>query len=308
MEQHPISVITTVYNEGESIERFLASVAQQTRTPDEFVIVDGGSTDDTVERLRLAAASDSRIKVIVEAGNRSHGRNTAIKHATHDIVACTDGGCTVDTRWLEHISTPFESGASWVAGFYRVEAPSVLDRCVGLTIVYVIEEVDADLFLPSGRSMAMTKSAWELSGGFPEHAEFGEDTLFDEQMLAAGFRPVFAPEATVGWTPPSGFGGLARTTFQWGRGDGAAGLRGPYYKRTLAAYAAAVALGVLLAATKPRTLPLLAVPIVIAIWKSIRFKLRHETSPLKYVYLPVARVTATTSNLAGYLVGRYIGE
>jgi hypothetical protein len=162
--------------------------------------------------------------------------------------------------------------------------------------------------LRSIRGRTGWQGSTEWRGGFPEHAEFAEDTLFDEQMLAAGFRPIFTPEATVGWKPPSGFGGLARTTFRWGRGDGAARLRGSYYKRTLAAYAATAALAVVLATTKPKTLPLLAVPVAIAIWNSIRFKLRHEASPLKYIYLPVARVTATTSNLAGYLFGRYVGE
>ena len=127
-------------------------------------------------------------------------------------------------------------------------------------------------------------------------------------MLNAGYQPVFAAEATVAWHPPSGFEGLARTTFRWGRGDGAAHLRGAYYKRTLAAYAGSAALAAVLAVTKPKLLPLTVLPIAKPMWKSIRFKLRHEDSPAKYVYLPAARMTATTSNLAGFLVGRYIGE
>ncbi len=308
MEPLPVSVITTVFNEGTSIDAFLDSLANQTRPADEIVIVDAGSTDGTLERLQAASDADPRIRVIVEPGNRSHGRNTAIEHAAHEIVACTDGGGTVDPEWLEHVTAPFDDGADWVAGFYRVEAPTALDRCAGLTITYVIEEVDPNLFLPSARSMAMTKTAWRQAGGFPEDAEFGEDTLFDEMMLDAGFHPVFAPEAIVAWHPPSGFEGLARTTFRWGRGDGAAHLRGAYYKRTLAAYAGGAALVGVLAVTKPRLIPLVALPAVKPIWRSIRYKLRHEDSPTKYVYLPLARVIATTSNLAGFLVGRYVGE
>lgn len=307
MTYDPISVITTVFNEAGTIDEFVASLARQTRQPDEIVIVDAGSTDGTLEALLAAAHDDERIKVIVEPGNRSHGRNTAIATASHAIVACTDGGCIVDREWLERIAAPFATGADWVAGFYRVEAASALDRCVGLTIVYVIEEVDSDMFLPSARSMAMTKAAWHQAGRFPEEAEFAEDTLFDEMMLHAGFRPVFVSEATVGWHPPPGFGGLMRTTFQWGRGDGVAGLRGAYYKRTLAAYAVAAGLTAFLAVTKPRLIPLAVAPIARPLWRSVRYKLRHETSPAKYVYLPAARLTATTSNLVGFLVGRYRG-
>ena len=303
-----VSVITTVFNEGASIEAFLDSLVHQTLQADEIVVVDAGSTDGTLERLEAAAEIDPRISVIVEPGNRSHGRNTAIEAATHEIVVCTDGGGVADPEWLQHLVAPFAEGADWVAGFYRVDAATVLDRCVGLTITYVIEEVNPDFFMPSGRSMAFTKTAWEAAGGFPEDVEFGEDTLFDEMMLNAGYLPVFAGDATVAWHPPSGFKGLARTTFRWGRGDGAAHLRGSYYKRTLAAYAGSAALAAVLAVTKPKLLPLAVLPIAKPTWKSIRFKLRHEDNPAKYVYLPAARMTATTSNLAGFLVGRYIGE
>ncbi len=308
MDSLPISVITTVYNEAASIDAFLDSLANQTRPPDEIVVVDAGSTDGTIERLEAAAEGDERIRVIVEPGNRSHGRNTAIEHATHDVVACTDGGGTADPEWLEHLVAPFADGADWVAGFYRVDASTALDRCVGLTIVYVVEEVDPSFFMPSGRSMAFTKSAWRQAGGFPEDAEFGEDTLFDEMMLDAGFHPVFAPEAIVAWHPPSGLEGLARTTFRWGRGDGAAHLRGAYYKRTLAAYAAGLGLAGLLAVAKPKLIPLAVLPVAKPVWRSSRYKFRHEASPAKYAYLPLARVIATTSNLAGFLVGRYVGE
>ena len=303
-----VSVITTVFNEGASIEAFLDSLVHQTRQADEIVVVDAGSTDGTLERLEAAAEVDDRIRVILEPGNRSHGRNAAIEAATHEIVACTDGGGIADPEWLEHLVAPFADGADWVAGFYRVDAPTALDRCVGLTITYVIEEVNPDFFMPSARSMAMTKTAWRSAGGFPEDAEFGEDTLFDEMMLNAGYQPVFAPGATVAWHPPSGFAGLARTTFRWGRGDGAAHLRGSYYKRTLAAYAGSALLAGVLAVTKPKLLALAALPIAKPMWKSIRHKLRHEDSPAKYVYLPAARMAATTSNLAGFLVGRYVGE
>jgi len=308
MEQRPISVITTVFNEADTIDGFLKSLADQSRPADEIVIVDAGSTDGTLERLMSAAEADGSIRVIVEPGNRSHGRNTAIKNATHEIVACTDGGCTVEREWLENIAAPFETGADWVAGFYRVDATTSLDRCIGLTIVFVAEEVDPDLFLPSARSMAMKRSSWERAGRFPEDVGFGEDTLFDEMMLTAGFHPVFVPDAIVRWRPPSGLGDLGRTTFRWGRGDGAAGLRGRYYKRTLTAYAVTLGFAGLLAATNPRLLPFALLPVAIALWRSVRYKSRHEAGPAKYVYLPVCRLVATTSNLVGYLVGRSLGE
>ncbi|MBN1967720.1 MAG: glycosyltransferase, partial [Anaerolineae bacterium] len=45
--QLEISLIMTVFNEGDTIQAVMESLLAQTRPPDEIVIVDGGSTDDT---------------------------------------------------------------------------------------------------------------------------------------------------------------------------------------------------------------------------------------------------------------------
>lgn len=308
----PVSVITTVFNEIASIDRFLDALEQQTVTPDEIVVVDAGSTDGTRERLHERAAANPTLVVIEQPGNRSLGRNTAIEAASHNLIAATDGGCVPRSDWYAEIIKPFgeETAADteWIAGFYEVEADSVIDKCVGLTIVYVEEEVDPGFFFPSARSVAFTKDAWDAAGRFPEHVEFGEDTLFDQNMIDAGFTPVFTPRAVVGWHPPAGFRGLAKTTFSWGRGDGAAHVRGAYYKRTLLAFALIGAAMVGLGLVHPALIPVPLLATVPALWKTIKHKVKHVSSPLKWVLLPLARMVATTSNLIGFLVGRYLGE
>ena len=49
-----VSLIATVLNGAEHIEEFLGSLEAQTRAPDEVVIVDGGSTDGTLQLVRRA--------------------------------------------------------------------------------------------------------------------------------------------------------------------------------------------------------------------------------------------------------------
>ena len=59
-----VSVISTVLNEGASISRLLDSLAAQSRQPDEVIIVDGGSQDDTLAILeRRAARGDLVLRV-----------------------------------------------------------------------------------------------------------------------------------------------------------------------------------------------------------------------------------------------------
>jgi hypothetical protein len=302
------SVITTVLNEIDSIDTFLTALSGQSQTPDELVIVDAGSTDGTVAVIERHAAGKPWIRLIQEPGNRSHGRNVAIATASHDVIASTDAGCVPDEHWLENLLVPFEAAAQWVSGFYRVNAPSVVDRCAGLTIVYVQEEVDERTFLPSARSMAFTKGAWATAGRFPEEAEFGEDTLFGVRMRESGIEAHLALNATVVWRPPNGFGGLARTTFRWGRGDGTARIRGGYYKRTLGAVGTSVLAVVVLASIRPALAWLGLLPLMPSLVRTTHHKYRHEDHASKWILLPAARVVATSSNLAGYVVGRAVGE
>ncbi len=299
-----LAVITTLFNEADSVERLMRSLAAQTRPPDQIVVADAGSTDGTREKLDRLAARSPRLVVVDQPGNRSAGRNAAIRAADAELIACIDGGCTADPGWLQHLSAPLEKGADWVAGFYRPEGSTRRSTCIGLVMVYVLDEVDPETFLPSGRSMAFRKEAWARAGGFPEMVDFAEDTLFGEMMLAAGYRPHFAEEATVAWTPPTSYARLARTLYAWGRGDGEAGLRSSIYRWILAVYAGAAAAVALTAGLVPRAVPLALVPLVADTLRRTRFKYRWAEGTMKYLHIPVAHVIATCSALAGFLAGR----
>src|ERR1044071_4185730 len=101
-----ISLIATVLNEGESIHRLLRSLVAQTRLPDEIVIVDGGSRDNTVTLIQ-SYTDRLPLRVLVEQGaNISRGRNRAIAATQGDIIAVTDAGVELAPDWLEKITRP----------------------------------------------------------------------------------------------------------------------------------------------------------------------------------------------------------
>ena len=85
-----VSVVTTTYNDIENLKRILAEVKKQTYPNIEHIIVDGGSTDGTVELLKeLEEKEPGRISWMSEKDNGIYDAiNKGIRMATGDIVGC----------------------------------------------------------------------------------------------------------------------------------------------------------------------------------------------------------------------------
>jgi glycosyltransferase involved in cell wall biosynthesis len=239
-----VSVICTVLNEGKNVRRLLESLAAQTRQPDEIVIVDGGSTDETVSVLRSATSglyADQGgdivpVKVIVEPGaNISRGRNVAAAAAIGDVIVSTDAGVWLSSNWLEALTAPYETerAPEVVSGVFKPDADSVFEIAMSATVLPTIEELQPESFLPSSRSVAFTKNAWAVVGGYPEWLDYCEDLIFDLR-LKEHFSPFgFAPSAVAHFRPRGSLRAFFRQYFRYARGDGKADL---WRKRHLVRY------------------------------------------------------------------------
>ncbi len=244
MPPEPVTVIATVRNEAGEIDALLDSILRGSRIPDEIVIADGGSTDATYERLRARAAADPRVRTLLAPGNRSIGRNAAVRAARHVVIACTDAGVEVDPEWLERLTRPFEDDpdVDVVAGFYRPQGSTPFERAAGVVSAPSLSEIDLARFLPSTRSVAFRRSAFDLVGGFDESLSHNEDTPFALALKRAGRRFAFAPEAIVRWHPRGNLRAFMHQHRRFGTGDGESRVQGWFYATLASKYAAGLAL------------------------------------------------------------------
>lgn len=221
-----LSVIATVRNEREGIRAFIESLLTQTLPPDEIIIVDGVSTDGTLEILR-EFEQRGQIRLISQPCNISEGRNLGIAAASNELIAATDAGCTAAPDWLEHIAAGFghNPAPDVIAGNYEFETHSdfELASCFA-TNPPDRETSDSAKYYPSSRSIAFRKSAWSAVKGYPEWLYAAEDTLYNIQLRRKGFRFYFAQEAKVRWRPRATWKGLYRQYFNYARGNGRIGL------------------------------------------------------------------------------------
>lgn len=248
-----VSLIMTIYNERATVDTFFAGLAGWTRLPDEIVIVDGGSDDGTVELVRRHMASCPVPVHFIEEHrcNIPKGRNIAIRAAQYDIIAGTDMGCVVAKDWLEKIIAPFEADPTVdvVGGYYEPlrELP-IHDAYHYLTWR---DHLEKGHFLISHRSIAFRRRVWEGVGGYPEHIQAGEDTLFDLRAKKLGFKHAYAPDAKVYWEQKKTYSMFGYLYFRYARGAGRALITPHWYAFFYANYAAMIAWVVLALTISP---------------------------------------------------------
>ncbi|MCH8251342.1 MAG: glycosyltransferase [Planctomycetes bacterium] len=241
----PVSVVCTVAGDVDGLRTMLESLANQTRLPDEVVVVDGGSDTEALSRIRGLVRRWSWVRFHESHGcNIAEGRNRAIRAAQYDVIACIDAGCRANEEWLANLTAPFnDPEIEFVGGYYRIEPHTRFERIVGLlTMPGQLKAIDATRFNPSARSMAFRRSVWERAGGFPNWLYAAEDTLFDMKIrrLEPPVSFAFAPEAVVAWRPRTTLRQVFRQFHGYNRGRGRIDLSRSAHRFTTRRHALAV--------------------------------------------------------------------
>ena len=259
-----VTVTATVLNEAEDIDALVATLVQQTLRP-EVIVVDGGSSDGTWERLQaaqgkysnLVAIRDESCNLKASRGPIARGRNIGIAAARSEVVACADAGCVYDPEWLERLTAPIvNGGAEYVLGGSCVDPHDQTMWDIASAPFFGLKQgADGTTKSCTARSMAFRKELWERVGGFPETSFLGEDTSFD--LLARKITaPAYAERAQAIYRPRHTLKSALSMMARYGVADGVLGTRRSRLLRNLLRCALQVAAIVLV----PRTaVPLLGV-------------------------------------------------
>jgi len=253
-----VSLIAVFHNEEKSLSALFDSILAQTRMPDEIVFVDDRSTDSTLKVLHeFKDRSAVPVTVLVlddktsPGGNLiSRGRNLAIARSQSELIVCTDGGCVLDKDWLTNIVARLEKDPSigLVAGYYAPAPKSLFEEALAAATFKTQKELRAHKLpsrsIPSARSLALCKTAWQTVGGFPEDLHFSEDSVFFYRLAMAGHRLAFAEDAVVYKRLSRSLSDLFWKYFRYGRGEGLAVQAVSAYLVRFAVYSAGATIAV----------------------------------------------------------------
>ncbi|RLI34316.1 hypothetical protein DRO55_06655, partial [Candidatus Bathyarchaeota archaeon] len=167
------SVIVAVKDEAERIDPCLESLLSQTYKNYEVIVVDGGSTDGTIEIVNsYAERMPDKIRLTTEPGRGpGYARNLGVKMSKGEILIFLDGDDEVNPEYLEKVTRHFE----------KPEVAAVSTRMIfrsGETLWGRIQ----DLWRRTRWSQettrfptAMRREAFEEVGGYNESLVVGED-------------------------------------------------------------------------------------------------------------------------------------
>lgn len=189
-----ISVIVCAHNEAGYLAPCLKSLLAQSRLPDEILLINNASTDDT----HAVAAVFRGVRVIDEPRKglviaRERGR----LEATGDLLVYVDADCRAPQSWLLRIERRFQANPNLIAlsGNYRFYdwdwwgrlLLRAYDMTLGPATHVLVKYILRIGVVFYGGNFAVTRDALIRIGGFDTTIEFhGEDTNLGRRLSKIG--------------------------------------------------------------------------------------------------------------------------
>lgn len=179
------TVVIPLYNKEKHISRAVKSIINQTYQDFEIIIIDDGSTDNSLEKLMKI--NDSRIRIIKQMNNGvSSARNNGIDEARNEYIGFLDADDSWNPNFLESIKSLIEqyplAGAYATSYEIQREDGTTIESPSGKSIEGSWEGIIDDYFkyalkgpLISASSVVVGKKVFDYLGGFPIGIKRGED-------------------------------------------------------------------------------------------------------------------------------------
>jgi glycosyltransferase involved in cell wall biosynthesis len=192
-----VSAVIRAYNEGKHIGRLLKGFEQQTVTPDEIILVDSGSTDDTIA---IAEAAGCNI-VHITKGEFSFGRalNKGCGAASGDVLLFASAHVyPIYNTYVAHIVSAFDRDGVAIAYGRQVgdERTKFSESRVMLKWFPNQNIWDQGHPFSNNANAAVLKSVWQESP-YDETLTGLEDLDFAKKALNRGHKIAYVADAPV---------------------------------------------------------------------------------------------------------------
>ncbi len=205
-----VTVVIPNWNRGDLLAPLLDELHAQTRPPEEIIVVDNGSTDESCELARRAGA-----RVISLPANLGFARavNAGVEEAHTGWILILNNDVSLPPSWLETLLASAISQQAWFATgkLVRHDRPSILDATFdavcrgGCAWRCGSERPDSPLWseprvihLAPLTAGLFRRELFHRAGLLdPRFESYLEDVEFGLRCAAQGFRGIYEPAATA---------------------------------------------------------------------------------------------------------------
>lgn len=198
-----LSIIVPVLNESAYVERMVDSLLSAADASREILLVDGGSTDDTRERIRTLAATRPELR-LVENPERyvSQGFNRAYAVARGEYVALVGAHAHYPEGYFQRCVATIESGRCDACGGFLVQrGRTPMGRAIAHAMGSrfgvgdtAFRTAPTEAYVDSVAFAVYSRRVFERCGLFDEELVRNQDDEFHYRLNAAGFRILMLPD------------------------------------------------------------------------------------------------------------------
>lgn len=187
-----ISIVVPVYNSQDYLEKCLDSICRQTYRDWECILVDDGSTDDSMTIIDAFVEKDARFFSIHKSnGGVSSARNIGTDISRGEYIAYIDSDDWVDPDYLELLYNTicFTDSDLSVCGFGRVRRQgTIIPHVMKTSSSFIVNEDNELLFIELNQEYLLFGPCQKLYKSsiiknnrlrFDETCSYGEDLLFN---------------------------------------------------------------------------------------------------------------------------------
>ncbi len=218
MKKPKVSVIIPVFNEEKYILDCITSILKQTLKPKEIIIVNDGSTDDTLKITKKIKSKNLKIYSLKHQGP-ALARNFGAKAANGDILVFLDGDMKFDKKYLENLVKPIQSKkaqATFTKNEFVANSNNIWSRCWSINN-YLPENLHIDKKMKdeANNFQAKKKKTFFKTKGYL-NIGYGEDVTVLSQLN--GLKAKAAKNAICHHFNPSSINEVFKSASWIGRG------------------------------------------------------------------------------------------
>lgn len=193
-----VTVVTPTYNVAKYVGQAVDSVLKQTLVDFEYIVVDDGSSDSTIDVVKAHVRNDPRVRIVQTAHRGlSAARNVGISESRSPYIAYLDG----DDRWHPKFlqrqvrlieSLPFTVGAVFCRSRVILENGRLIYFQWQRAGTYDFDDIlIANNPARNGSSLLIRKSCFDEVGGFDESVQYVEDLHMWLRIAESSGTPIF---------------------------------------------------------------------------------------------------------------------